>query len=110
MFIFAELFNEKLVIMTTEVLEIKRKIDKRISILTPRQLNGLLSLLDSFVASSWTIDDKSKQETRLQPRTPKVDSRKISDVVAALRMGYSVDVADEDLDQMRYEYLIDKYK
>jgi hypothetical protein len=96
--------------MTAEALEIKRKIDKRISILTPRQLNGLLSFLDSFVTSSQLLDEKSKQAASSRPHNAKFAGMKISDEVAALRMGYSIDVSDEDLDKMRYEYLIDKYK
>lgn len=35
---------------------------------------------------------------------------KITPTVARLKTGHSLDVSDEELDQMRYEYLMEKYK
>ena len=41
--------------------------------------------------------------------TAEKNSTGITPGVARLRTGHSLDVTDEELDQMRYEYLMEKY-
>jgi len=100
--------------MTAETLEIKKKIDKRIAILSPKQLNGLLTLLESFTASASVSTNKDdvavKDSTGLPPRNPKYGGRRISDEIAAMFItGNGLDATDEELEQMKYEYLTEKY-
>jgi hypothetical protein len=47
--------------MTAETLEIRKKIDKRIAILSPKQLNGLLTLNRYFFSSAPTAMPLAKK-------------------------------------------------
>ena len=100
--------------MTATTLEIRKKIDKRIAILSPEQLYGLLFLLDSFI----TVPPVSPQENvslksdkGLPPRNPKYGGRRISDEIAAMFLtGPENHDTDEDVDEKIWEYIKEKYK
>lgn len=95
-------------------MEIRKKIDKRIAILSPKQLNGLLTLLESFTASaSVSTQEKSlvSDSNCLPPRNPKYGGRRISDEVAAMFMsGPENHDTDEEVDEKIWEYIKEKYK
>jgi hypothetical protein len=97
--------------MTAKQIELKEKLNYTIPYLSEKQLYVIITIAEEFVSTKKRSENEDPtQKSTLPPRNPKFGGRKISDEVAALRMGYSIDVSDEDLNKMRYECLIDKYK
>ena len=60
-------------------------------------------MLDDFLANF--VQSISKDEEKAQKRSIEVSPR-----VANLLSGHSWDIPDEDLDDIRYKYLAEKYK
>lgn len=96
--------------MTARLIELKDKLNYTIPYLSEKQLYMIITIAEAFVATKNRGENKLPTQTTLSPRKTKYRDSMISDEVAALRMGYSVDVSDEDLDQMRFDYLMDKNK
>jgi len=101
--------------MTAETLEIKKKIDMKIANLSPKQLNELLAILESFTASASVSTKKDEVEVSdskgLPPRNPKYGGRRISDEIAAMFMsGPENHDTDEEVDEKIWEYIKEKYK
>ena len=84
-------------------IQLKKKIDSKISMMSKEQL----TLLEMYVDVLLMANSKNN----LPPRNPKYGGRRISEDVANVFLtGNSLDVSDEELEQMKYEYLIEKYK
>ncbi len=98
--------------MTAKQLELKDKLDYTIPYLSEKQLCLIITIAEAFVDSKHSVrKDGSEKKSSMPPRNPKFGGRRISDEVAKLFLtGNSWDVSDEELEQMRYEYLTEKYK
>ncbi|MBO7142280.1 MAG: hypothetical protein J6V76_04140 [Bacteroidales bacterium] len=87
--------------------QLRTRIDNTMQKLTEKQLYVIYTVAEAFAAEKHHI--KSKQSD-LPPRNPKFGGRRISDEIAAMFLtGNSLDVTDEELEQMKYDYLIEKY-
>jgi hypothetical protein len=60
-------------------------------------------MIENFLVQ--LMSSTKEQTIEKKPRTIK-----ITPTVARLRTGHSWNVSDEELDKMRYEYLMEKYK
>ena len=60
-------------------------------------------MIDDFLANF--VQSTSKDDEKTQKRAIEVSPR-----VASLLSGHSWNIADEELDDMRYKYLAEKYK
>ncbi len=95
--------------MTAETLELKKKLDETIPYLSEKQLYLIFSIAEAFVLSQQ--QETQKHEEKLPPKNPKFGGRRISPELAEIFIsGNSLDVTDEELEEMKYEYLTEKYK
>ncbi|MBR6177277.1 MAG: hypothetical protein IKQ70_05250 [Bacteroidales bacterium] len=87
--------------------QLRTRIDNTMQKLTEKQLYVIYTVAEAFASEGHHI--KSKQSD-LPPKNPKLGGRRISDEIAAMFLtGNSLDVTDEELEQMKYDYLIEKY-
>ena len=95
--------------MTATALELKKKLDNTIPYLSEKQLYMIFAIAEAFALSQQ--QEAQKQEEKLPPKNPKFGGRRISPELAEIFItGNSLDVTDEELDEMKYEYLTEKYK
>ena len=87
--------------------QLRTRIDNTMQTLTEKQLYVIYTVAEAFATEK---QDVKKHRTDLPPKNPKFGGRRISDEIASIFMtGNSLDVTDEELDQMKYEYLMEKY-
>jgi hypothetical protein len=71
-------------------------------VLAARRGLNLTKVIEDYLVQFMS---SAKEQTQKKKR-----AIKITPTVARLKTGHSWDVSDEELDQMRYEYLMEKYK
>ncbi len=96
--------------MTT--LELRKKVDNRVSMLSDEQLNLLIMYLDLLTITNFESPKREVDNRSVEKHNKKVlfDGRYLSEATVKLLSGRRVDDTDEERDKKIYEYIKEKYQ
>lgn len=98
-------------IMTARQAMLTEKLNDAIPYLSEQQLYIVFTIVEAFRSTQQTEKNIVKEKLTLPPKNPRFGGRRISDEVAEIFLtGNSLDVSDEELEQMKYDYLTAKYQ